>query len=574
MSEIQKTNICCLDLPEECIDYLKSLDLNVYEGSLGSVFSINWGRNNYGSKSLLIDVNYPANLHEYHIFIHDMENPNKREYLIEEHRIKDVESSEERHLECYYPVNVLDIRPFGLLRLSQRLRDISNHARIEIIFIGRENEVTYHSNVIGGHDHQVVGTISNIEGWHLTSGTEKCGERVKLEENGLSKILFEGRIKQVKYYRVFTLPTEIKDEKRVIDNRYIPLLSNESGECISYLYYHSEEYIKIVLPQVEDKAGLLKDLFENILFKFCSDFFPDIEARSWINNETYLLPEELAIQDKIEAKREELQREIEKLKKEENAIREKNLYLKQMLTETGGLLVSSVKTFMEWLGFEKVTDKDETLKEGEIREEDLFFDYNGTHIIVEVKGIGGTSTDAECSQIDKIVNRRMRQLNTTDVHGIYIVNNQKNIEPLKRTIPPFNETQIKDAVGQSRTMVYTTQLFAIFSDIENGFITKEYARNCFMRPGLADFHAGLVSLGKPYSYYQNDTVVCLELDGVRIKIGDRLFYKDSLQQLIGLTVKELQQDGKDCLEVSSGKTGLKLDNKVPRNKSIYIAKQQ
>ena len=81
MPEILKTNVCCLDLTDECLDYLKSLDLNVYEGSLGSVFTVKWGHNRYRSaKPLLIDVNIPENLHEYHVILHDMDNPNVREY--------------------------------------------------------------------------------------------------------------------------------------------------------------------------------------------------------------------------------------------------------------------------------------------------------------------------------------------------------------------------------------------------------------------------------------------------------------------------------------------------------------
>ena len=78
-------------------------------------------------------------------------------------------------------------------------------------------------------------------------------------------------------------------------------------------------------------------------------------------------------------------------------------------------------------------------------------------------------------------------------------------------------------------MLYTAQLFALHSDIEKGYVTKEFARSCFMRPGLADFHTGFIPVGKPYNYYQNDTVICLELNGVKVSVGDTLYYKDNLQ---------------------------------------------
>lgn len=44
MTEIQKTNICCLDLNKDCIAYFESLGLNVFEGTLGSVLSFDWNK--------------------------------------------------------------------------------------------------------------------------------------------------------------------------------------------------------------------------------------------------------------------------------------------------------------------------------------------------------------------------------------------------------------------------------------------------------------------------------------------------------------------------------------------------
>lgn len=575
MPEILKTNVCCLDLTDECLDYLKSLDLNVYEGSLGSVFTVKWGHNRYRSaKPLLIDVNIPENLHEYHVILHDMDNPNVREYKTDEHLINHVESYEQRHLECRQPVNTLDLRPFGTKRLYDRFRENSRGRRIEILFVGHENSVEYYSNIVDGTHPNNMGTLSNIEGWNLVSGKEKSGKRVQLEDNNVSRNLFEGRINQVKYCRVFSLPTEMNGEELVTDRRYMSLLCNEGDECVSYLFYYSHDYIQFVLPQVEDKAGVLKDLFENVLFRFFSDYFPDIEARSWIHSVAYQLPEELKIQQCIQNKREEYEREIAMMEDEARTISDKNHHLKQLLTESGRPLVEAVKSFLEWLGFENVIDKDDTLREGELKEEDLCFEYEGTHIYMEVKGINGTSTDAECSQVDKIVNRRMRELKTTDVHGVYVVNHQRNMEPLKRQMPPFNENQIKDAENQSRTLLYTTELFALHSDIENGYITKEQARKDLLHVGLAQFHTCLESLGTPYTYYKEDTVICIDLHNTQISVGDTLYYKDSLQRLVGLNVEGLQQNKQSVDTVSNGKTGIKVDKKVPRNREIFRNKLQ
>lgn len=570
MAGILKTNVCCLDLNDDCLEYLKSLDLNVYEGSLGSVFNIEWETNTHRDvKPLLSDVKIPVNLHEYHVLIHDMMNPNIRVYKDDEHFIRYVTSKEERHLECRHPVNILDLRPFGTNRLFERFKKNGRERRIEILYVGHENSVEYYSNVVDGSYPNKLGVLSNLEGWNLVSGKEKDGRRVQLENNKISKQLFEGRINQVEYCRVFSLPTVVDGKKRVPDRRYLSLLNNESGECVSYLCFPSNDYLQIVLPQVKDKAGLLKDLFETFLFRVCSDYFPDVEAHSWIQSDIYKLPDEFEIQQKIDATREEYERAIGQLEEDAKVISDKNLYLKQLITESGSVLVKAVKSFLEWLGFENVVDKDETLREGDLKEEDICFEYGGNHIFMEVKGINGTSTDGDCSQVDKIVNRRMRELDSTNVHGVYVVNHQRNIEPIKRQIPPFNENQIKDAEDQSRTLIYTMQLFALYSDIEKGFITKERARKELLQVGLAHFHSHLKSLGTPYDYFNKDTVFCLDLQGIQVSIGDTLFYEDSLRRLVGLKVESLQQENRDVDTATNSKTGIKVDRKVPRNREIF-----
>lgn len=568
MAEIQKTNICCLDLTQDCVDYLKGLGLNVHDGSLGSVFHIDWSKAHSRHGNVFIDVDYPDNLHEYHVFVVDTTNVKRREYKFEEHKTSEIDHIDKKCLVVSQPITVLDLRPFGTFRLEKRFQSLSSHRRIEVVFVGPYQEVEYTSSRIAYYEPEHVGTFNNYSAWGLLNSSGCTGERTQFADTWISRCLFGGRRNDLHYHQIFRLPTRWEGEQRVPDERYFSILDNEDGESVSYIFAPDKDFLRIVLPDVKDKAGLLKDLFENILFNVCSDYFPDIEAKRWINKDVYLLPEERKIQERIEAKREEYEKEIAKLEEKAVEIRDKNHPLKNLLTETGSTLVIAVKTFLEWLGYENVTDKDDTLNEGDLKEEDLCFEYEGNHILMEVKGINGTSTDAECSQIDKIVSRRMRELKTTYVHGIYVVNNQRNVEPLKRQTPPFNETQIKDAIDQSRTLVYTAQLFALHSDIENGYTTKEQARKDLLQPGLANFHSHLDSVGTPYEYYQGDTVLCIDLHS-KVSIGDKLYYKDTLHRLVGLNVISLQKEKHSFESVSEGKTGVKVDVKVPRNREIF-----
>ena len=568
MAEIQKTNICCIDLREDCIDYLKGLGLAVYEGSFGSVFSFVWKDYSH-SKYVLSDVNLPENLHEYHVFVGDTDNANRMDYKSDEHIIKDIADPEERCLTCVRPINVLDLRPYGSTRLRAFFNKESRRKRIQIVFLGEYNSFSYTSNEVGYNRPRDIGPFSNYDAWNVLYGDNKTGNRAVFEDNKLSRMFFEGRLNDLKYYHTFKTPYVGERENQKEDPHFLSLLKNEDGECISYLYCTKNNSLFIVLPQVEDKVGLLRSIFEELLFTHFSSYFPDVESKRWIHNVGYELPEEQAIREKIAQKREEYEKEIAELKAQAEEVSKKNEFLKCLLTGTGGQLVKAVKTYLEWLSFTNVIDKDETLKEGEIKEEDLDLNYNGQLVLLEVKGINGTSTDAECSQVNKIVLRRMKQLKTTDVHGVYVVNNQKNIEPLSRQMPPFNENQISDAENQDRTMIYTTQLFALYSDIENGYITKDEARECFLKSGLANFHSNLTCIGMPYAYFQKDTVVCLELDGVQISVGDTLYFKDSLNKLVGCKVESILQDKQSITTATTGKVGIKMNIKVHRNRELY-----
>lgn len=569
MPEILKTNICCLDLTQECVDYLKGLDLNVYEGSLGSVFHFDWSKSRMSYRNVFVDVNFPDNLHEYHVFVADTTNAKQRQYHEEDHQTKEIDHPDNKCLVVSQPVSVLDLRPFGTYRLEKTLHSLPSHRRIEVVFIGPYQEVEYSSSRIAYYDPNYVGAFNNYSVWGLSNPSGRAGKRTKLADTWISKCLFENRRNALRYYQTFSLPSHWEGDQKVQDERYFSILDNEDGECVSFIYAPDKDFVRIILPDVEDKAGLLKDLFDNILFTVCSEYFPDVEAKNWIHNELYQSPEEREIHNKIEAKREEYKQEIAKLEDEAETIRNRNLPLKQLITESGSTLVSAVKSFLEWLGFENVIDKDETLKERELKEEDLCFEYEGTHILMEVKGINHTSTDSECSQVDKIVSRRMRQLDTTKVHGVYVVNHQRNVEPLKRQMPPFNENQVKDAESQSRSLIYTTLLFSLHSDIENGYITKEQARTDLLQKGLVSFHSHLSLLGIPYDYFQDDTVICLDLHNTQVKVGDTLYFKDSLQRLVGLKVVSLQQEKQSFDTVTDGKTGIKVDKRVPRNREIY-----
>ena len=149
------------------------------------------------------------------------------------------------------------------------------------------------------------------------------------------------------------------------------------------------------------------------------------------------------------------------------------------------------------------------------------------------------------------------------------MNNERSVEPLKRTIPPFNDNQIKDAKNDKRGLIYTWQLFNLYFNIENGFISKDEARERMLMTGLVDFSPKLIELGKPYAYYHNKTVVCVELYNVPLSNKDILAYEVNGQYIL-LQIEEIEQNHSSISQVSNGKVGIKVDKPVPNINMLYL----
>ena len=182
MAEILKTNICCLDLTRECVEYLKGLGLNVYEGSLGSVFHIDWSKSHSNHGNVFVDIDYPENLHEYHVIVADTTNARQREYKFAEHMTKEIDHLDNRCLVVRQPVSVIDLRPFGTHRLEKRLLSLSSYRKIEVVFIGPYKEVDYTSSRIAYYDPEHIGTFNNYSVWGLSIPTGRRGERTQFAE--------------------------------------------------------------------------------------------------------------------------------------------------------------------------------------------------------------------------------------------------------------------------------------------------------------------------------------------------------------------------------------------------------
>lgn len=541
-----KTRVLCVDMEQDIIDFLKSESLEVYNGSLGPIIDARNFESNWDVLPLKLDLNIPDNLHEYSVIIEDLSA--HRETITYDYTKNDVKGKfydAEDNFRCLClkrPQNIFDPVPFGAAFIANSLK-YKEDFLIKILFQAKRYEVGYYQMNSNYYRDEVFGRFSNYQYVNNFTLNAKCGDRIIVADNKLAKMLFVGLEEQISYVQTYfhSYHYDTDGITRINNKNFLPLLTNGQGEIISYAYYEENKCITIMFPILLDKRLLLERLFKDFLYQTFSELFPMQKENSWLTNREYELPEILKLnRDKEEALR-IYEESIAQKDKAIKDIREKYNYLFDMLTESGETLVNKVKRYLEWLGFDNVQSMDEEVKEGEDFQEDLQIHLdNNELLIIEVKGLHGTSKDNECSQISKIELRRIHERKYSNVHALYIVNNERGKEPLKRQIPPFTETQIKDAEFAHRAMAYTYQLFNLYFEIESGIISKEEARNALFQNGLVDFRSNFKSIGKPYDYFKNNKVACVELHDTILSVGDKVYFEDDRKRLNVVEIVNIQ----------------------------------
>lgn len=565
-----KTRVLCVDMEQDIIDFLKSESMEVYDGKLGPFIDARKFDSNWDVLPLKADMHIPNNLHEYSVIIEDLSAHRETipyDYQTNNVRQKFFDTQNSFRCLCLKrPQNFFDPIPFGASLIKHELNSKDDFL-IKILFQSKRYEISYYQMNGNYYNANAFGRFSNYEYINDFAREPKSGDRVIIADNKLAKALFVGLEDQISYVQTYYHPFfyDTDDITEIMDENYLPLLTNSQGDIISYAYYEENESMTIMFPLVKDKRILLERLFKDFLYQKFSELFPMQAEKSWLTNQEYELPEVIKLnKDKEEALR-LYEKTIVQKDEEIKTIREKYEFLYDMLIETGDTLVTNVKQYLEWLGFDNVQSMDEEVKEGEDFQEDLQIHLaNNELLIIEVKGLYGTSKDNECSQISKIELRRIHERKYSNVHSLYIVNNERGKEPLKRQMPPFTDSQIKDAKFAHRAMTYTYQLFNMYFEIEAGIITKEEARNALFQNGLVDFRSNFKSLGKPYNYFKNNKVACIELHDTILSVGDKVYFEDDRKRLNVVEIVNIQVDRQNTQTVREGKVGIEFNMKVPK----------
>lgn len=534
---------------------------NIAVGDLGIVKAVEY--NPYDNNRYVnLEYSMIDNLHEYSVVIIDLQNKNEVKYCTED----DKPYGSPFLFEVSYPQKNFIPTPLVLKNLRSKL----NKQCLKIIFAGKKCIQKYAWVEVTGQDRYSRLNQEEHDVYEIvqTKAISKNGKKIVAEKNELAQCI----AKYTTEYKVtFEMPTRWNANLResVLDPNFIPLLKNQDGEPISYIGYSPDCGYEILLPVCEKKDELIEKLLTSILPRILPKYFPESEDFAWIKEKEFLPKEITELEKEEDIIREEYNSKIKALNEKRAEIEQKYKFLNDLLTETGDKLVEAVCTYFKWLGFTDVVSIDGS---EEILREDIQITEGNKLYIIEVKGIGGTSTDAECAQVAKHRRRRERENRDKEIIPIYIVNHQRYMNPLSRQNPPFSDNQIEYAESDERGLLTTWQLYNQYKLIEAGIFTKEETKDSLDEWGLISLiPKRLKSVGIFEEYFKKSKAGILKLNNSEIKVGDEI-YGQKGGKWIRTKITSIQLDDRNVDSAKDGEVGIATETELEKGIEIFINK--
>jgi hypothetical protein len=568
--EIDKPKVCCFDIEQNTILKLQELKFPIYEGSLGSKVQIP----SEGSveRLLLLNHDFPDNLHEFDVMIADLDSYQTIKYKIEDHTREKISSQSSVYLLSHFPQTIFDPRPLASHLLKLILDEIGQRKHLIILFTTNSYQIQYEPVEIsrGGSRQRLSPETYNIYALfeYPPLSTQKYGKEFRFctQNNDLKIFLEKFYTKNASYNQTFKHKTIWRSGNYVDDEDFIPLIRNMNGDIISYIEINKNQNV-LVLPQIENKTDLLFELLTFIAPSIYPDLFPYSVSFSWKDNIEYWLPNHSKLVSNLNQIQKEFDSKIQNCKLLMDQNKTQYQFLHDIISESGSNLVKSIIKYFEWLGYKNIKDMDSESER--ILEEDIQIEIPEGLLIIECKGIGGTSTDSDCSQISKIKHRRCKERGKFDVYALYIVNHQRFLPPLNRQNPPFTANQIRDAENDERGLLTTWQLFNLYFDLENGIISKVEARKNLLNYGFVELKpANLILIDTPMELFQKGIICIVNLKGVAISKDETIYIERNNKFEIAKII-DIQVNDNSISTASNGEVGLKLDKKIVKDSILW-----
>lgn len=506
-----------------------------------------------------LEFSLPENLHEYSVVIIDLQE-NREGILCR----KDEKPRGGFLFEVDYPKEEFNPSPYVMSVMTRLL----SKKCLKIVFSGKSYGEEYkivdviQQGCYGGSAVECYKILDCLEAYSLS----KTGEKIKAEENRLAKYI-EKYV--VGYKSIFDLPKKWDDTTKTnkVDEKFYPLLENQDGEVVSYFAYSGSLGYELVLPLCEKKSDLIEGLLTTILPEIIPDFFPEAKTFAWSKEQEFLSKEVIEIENrKIEIQK-EYEEKLKRLDESREIIQQEYCFFTELLTETGDKLVDAVVKYFKWLGFDNVEKMDG--KEVNNRE-DIQIITDDIVYIIEVKGLGGTSTDSECAQISKHRRRRERENKEKTIVPIYIVNHQRFLKPTLRKNPPFTDDQIDYAKNDERGLLSTWQLYKQYKLIEDGIFSKSETRESLKINGLISLTPkNLIFIGKYDEYFKKSNAGIIKLEKHKITVGEEIYARKD-DKWVRARIVSIEIDGVNHEQVDGGEVGVVTDVNLEKGFELFV----
>lgn len=532
---------------------------NIEIGNLGINKVVDFGEY---VRTRYVNLEYKTvdNLHEYSVIIIDLQNENEtRNYI---NNKKEVENAEYL-FELNYPKQIFNPTSLVLHFMKNNMRVPS----LKIIFAGSAYTETYDLvKVLNqqqySHPEKHVYNVYEVIQSNVIS---KYGKKIISVNHKLSNLIMKYTSE---YKAIFHLPYvwDSDSQKSIIDPNFIPLLKNQDDEVISYIGYSKNSGYELLLPVCDKKDELIDELLTSYLPEILPEIFPESKEFEWIKDKEFMHKEIFEIEEKKKDAKAAYESRIQLLNSKIDEINQQYKFLNDLLTATGEELVQAICKYFDWLGYTEVKAIDGS---EDVLREDIQIIDNEKMYIIEVKGIGGTSTDSECAQVAKHRRKREKEYPDKTIIPIYIVNHQRYKSPALRQNPPFSKDQIDYALSDERGLLTTWQLYKQYRLIEDKIFTKEETRDALYEYGVISLiPRNLKYIGTYSEYFKKPKAGILILNKTKIKVGDEVYAKKD-ERWIYTKINSIRVNDIDVEYAESGEVGLVTDIELENGYEIF-----
>lgn len=548
--EYEKPKVLLIDLPEEALRSVRSAGFNALAGTFGSPYKVTLG-DQY--QPMVFEANLP-NYTEQEIMIVDLTAPE----TVDSPEGKKMVSMGEKDWWAKCGQGKIDPRPRVMSVVRKAFNRILDHGGLFVIFAQpRLSQDIIWASI--GHGRLDEHSKIDADNWSFLSILSSdyleidsdFGEEIKVPNYDQAIFRFlRNHTKGARYTATVNPTFELEDV-------WTSILNNKFERCVGGLISLKISKGRIlVLPQLSKKADAIVTLLREVLPDISPHLFPYLEGARWVEREEYELDSVLGYKAEKMRVQQRAKKELEDLDKMITKERGKLGFLHGIITETGSQLVTSVKSCLELLGFKQIFDIDRQILKQDTsgkRQEDLQVHDISPTLIIEVTGLSGLPREADTLQVVKYVSRRMKDWDRTNVHGVSIVNHQRNMRALERDNDNvFTAQQIEDAKSQDITLLTTRDLFLLIKGMLKWGWNPKAIQELFYKSGrMSRVPTIYKPIGKIVDYWEKIGVVGVQISGNVLHKGERIGYITP-EGYLEEEALSLQIENQDVEEAPSG----------------------